>query len=38
MNGLSWGEVCAWLALGVLLFLLAYGAGQLLIIWLSGGI
>lgn len=32
----TWGEAIAYLCVGVLLFALAYGAGQLMMMWLAG--
>jgi hypothetical protein len=34
----DWGEAASWLLVGALLALLAYGGGQLLVIWASRGI
>lgn len=36
MGGLDWDEAIWYAVLGALVFLLAYGAGQLFIIWLYG--
>ena len=35
---MTWDEAACWLACGALAFLLAYGAGQLFLIWLTGGL
>jgi hypothetical protein len=34
----DWGEAAYWMLVGVLCALLAYGLGQLLVIWASGGV
>lgn len=34
----DWGEATCWLLVGVLCALLAYGLGQLLVIWASRGV
>lgn len=37
MDGLDLDEALWYMVLGALVLLLAYGAGQLLMIWLTGG-
>jgi hypothetical protein len=34
----DWGEAAYWVLVGALLALLAYGGGQMLVIWASGGV
>jgi hypothetical protein len=35
---MTWDEAACWLLVGALYALLAYGAGQLLMLWLTGGL
>lgn len=35
---MTWDELACWMVLGAVLGLLAYGFGQLLVIWASGGV
>jgi hypothetical protein len=35
---MTWNEAACWILVGALVFLLAYGAGQLLLIFVMGGV